>query len=160
VNERQKRAATALSLFLVGLAVAFLVWLAVEVAFGHPRGDAQPARLFMLLIARWDALALVFKAVPMIASIGLARVGAYPMKDGLFYAIVLFTVLGGVSVVYLWVELSSVSTAKSFWAYSPTDRLQDFEAFLAAFQKGLGAFGTWFVAVLLIELGVKQQGPA
>jgi hypothetical protein len=155
VTDQQKRAATALSLAIVALASLFFVWLAVEVAIGSARGDRMPGRAFMLAIASWDALAIALKALPLIISVGLALLGAYKLKDGLFYAIVAVSAVGLLASIYLFLEVSSVSTAKDFWAYSPADRLEDFESFVSAAQKGLGLIGGWFVTVIAVELGIK-----
>jgi len=112
----------------------------------------------MLTIANWDALAVALKSLPAIVSIGLALLGAYKLRDWLFYSIIAISALGLLASVYLFLEVSSVSTAKSFWAYSPTDRLDDYETFVAAAQKGLGLLGGWFLVVVGVELGIKSLG--
>ena len=155
MNNQQKKAATALSLAIVGLASLFLIWLAFEVAIGTARGDRVPGRLFMLAVANWDALAIVLKSLPALISVGLAFLGAYKLKDGLFYAIVAASAAGLLASVFLFLEVSSVSTAKDFWAYSPADRLEDYQSFVSAAQKGLGLVGGWFVAAIAVELRIK-----
>lgn len=158
MSEQQKKAATALSLTIVAIVSLFLTWLAVEVATGTVLGDRVPGRLFMLGITNWDALAIALKALPVIISVGLALLGAYKLRDALFYAIVAVSVIGLFASIYLFLEVSSVSTAKHFWAYSPTDRLEDYSSFVSAAQKGLGVLGGWFLGVIGLELRIKVKG--
>jgi hypothetical protein len=109
----------------------------------------------MLAIADWDALRTLLKGLPAVVSIGLALLGAYRLKDWLFYAIVVVTLVGSANSIYLYMELGSVSTAKAFWPYSPVDSLQDYASFVAAAHKMLGGSIVWFISVLLSELGIK-----
>lgn len=158
MTDAQKKAAAALSLTIVTLAVLFLVWLTIAIASGKSRGDEMPGSLFMLAISSWGALALALKALPGLVSIGLAVLGAYKLKDPIFYAIVVIAVVGLFSSIYLLLEVGSEVPAQSFWAYSPTPQLQDYESFVAAAQKGLGIFIAWFVIVISVELGIKKGG--
>lgn len=156
---QQKKAATALSLLIVLGASLLLLWLAIFVASGHAQGDKLPARMFMLAIANWDGLAIMLKLLPAILSVGLAFLGAYKLKDPLFYAVVGTSVLGLVATAYLFMEISAVATAKTFWAYSPVSNLEDYQSFVGAAQKGLGVVGGWFVTIILAELGIKALSP-
>jgi hypothetical protein len=155
VDDRQKKALTGISLLLVVAGTAFVLWLAGTVLQGTARGNQQPGRIFMLLIADWNTTAGVFKALPILISLGLAGFGAYKIKDWLFYTIVGFSLGGLIASGYLFFEVTSVTTAKEFWAYSPTDKLQDYESFVAAAKVGLGVFCGWFIGVIAAELGVR-----
>jgi hypothetical protein len=156
VDHRQKRAASVISLLLVVAASAFFLWLAIDVLVGRVRGVAQPARFFMLMIADWDVASVAFKSLPLLISAGLAALGVYKAKDWLFYAIVGVSVVGFLSSGYLLFEVASVETAKRFWAYSPSDSLQDYVSFVRSARTGLGAMVSWFVGVILIELGIRK----
>lgn len=157
MTTRQKKAATALSLAIVVAAFAYLTWIAICVAAGTARGDEPPARLFMLAINNWDALAIAFKAMPLIVSVGLAFLGSDEDRDALFYGMLTVAVIGlGVSA-YLLLELDSVSTSKLFWQYSPVDSIQDYETFTSATRKALVPVCIWFVSVIGIELGLPRR---
>jgi uncharacterized membrane protein YeaQ/YmgE (transglycosylase-associated protein family) len=114
----------------------------------------------MLAIANWDAMAVMLKALPAILSVGLALLGAYKLKDWLFYGIVGASIAGLVATAYLFMEVSAVTTAKAFWAYSPISNLEDYDAFVSAAHKGLGIVGAWLVSVILAELGIKALSPS
>lgn len=156
MTRQQKRAATALSLAVVAVASGYFTWLAIAVATGVARGDQPPAKLFMLLISSWDALAVELKGLPILISTGLAILGAYRLRDGLFFAIVAVAALGAVSSVYLFLEAGSGSVAYGFWAYFPTEVVHSYEAFKPAAQKVLGPIGAWFIWVIGLELGIKR----
>ena len=155
MDDRQKRTLTTISLLFVLAAAGFNFWLAAAVLEGAARGDKEPGRLFMLLIADWDTASVAFKTMPAILTVGLAGLGAYKLKDWLFYAIVGASVSGLIASGYLLFEVTSVETAKAFWAYSPSDKLQDYESFVRAAKLGLGVFCGWFLGVIAAELGLR-----
>ena len=155
VDDRQKKALTAFSLLLVAGGTAFLVWLSIAVVTGASRGNVWPGRMFMLLISDWNSASGVFKGLATLLSVGVAYVSAYKMKDWLYFAIVAVSVVGFFAAAYLFFEVTSVSTAKSFWPYSPTDKLQDYNSFVAAARVGLGVLCGWFIGVIAAEVGVR-----
>ncbi len=158
MNRRQKRAATAVALAIVAVAALYLFWLALAVHSGTVIGEKAPGRGFMLVIANWDGLAIALKSIPILLTIGLAYLGAYRMKDWIYYSIIGVTLLGVVSAVYLYNEIITRETAQNFWAYSPAPALRQYETFVVAAQKGLGVAIAWFVVVLMSELGIKNVG--
>jgi hypothetical protein len=144
-------------MLIVGAAALFLVWLMISVLTATASlGDKPPGRQFMLLVANWGAVSIALKALPPLITIGIGILARYRLRDWQFYGTVVASAMGIAAAVYLLAEVSSVDTARRFWAYSPVNRLEDYDAFVGAAQTGLGSLVVWFVAVLGIQLGVKQ----
>lgn len=158
MNDRQKRALINFSVVLVVGAAAYFVWLFAAVVGGYARGDVWPGKFLMLLIVDWNSVLGAFKGLAVLIAGGIAYVGAYKIKNWIFYAIVGVLAIGFLATSYLFFEVTSVSTAKKFWAYSPMDRLQDYHSFVTAARVGLGIFCSWFIGILGSVLGVRIFG--
>lgn len=161
MSPQQKKGAAIFSLVIVSIAVLFLLSLFVAVLFGNGSlGDRFPGRTLMLLVYNWSFLSVTLKAAPALLTIGISIFANYKLKDLPFYLIVSVSLVGILMSVYLILEVSSVETARRFWAYSPVTSLEDYQSFVSAAQTGLGAIATWLVLVLGIQLGVKKGGEA
>jgi hypothetical protein len=161
MNRRQKKAATTIALMIVSVAALYLFWLAFAVRTGTVVGNKAPGSAFMVVIASWDGLAIALKSLPILLTVGLAYVGAYEIKDWIYYSIIGVTLLGVVSAVYLYGQVELRDTARAFWAHAPAGvptAIENKEGFVAAAHKGLGTAIAWFVVVLMSELGIKNAG--
>jgi hypothetical protein len=160
MSEQQKRAAAALSFLIVLAASFFLLWLSVAVIGSQESlGDKRPGRQFMLAIGSWGLLDTALKALPVIITVGIGLLARYKLKDWQFYGTVAASVIGVVAAAYLLIEVSSVETARRFWAYSPVPRLEDYNSFVSAAQATLVTTVIWLVGVLGIQLGIKGGNP-
>lgn len=154
---QQKRGAAIFSLFIVSIAVLFVVSLFIAIVFGSGSlGDHFPGRTLMLLVHNWSILSLTLKAVPAVITIGISIFAKYRLKDLPFYLIISVSAVGIIISAYLILEISSIETARRFWAYSPVADLEDYESFVSAAQTGLGTIAAWLVAVFAIQIGVKR----
>jgi hypothetical protein len=141
----------------VSIAALFLLSLFIAVMAGSGSlGDRFPGRVLMLLVHNWSFLSVTLKAVPALLTIGISIFANYKLRDLPFYLIVSVSVVGILAAVYLILEVSSVDTARRFWAYSPVASLEDYQSFVSAAQTGLGALAAWLFVVLGIQLGVKK----
>ena len=156
MDARQKKALTAFSLIMVLAGAVYFTWVASAVIRGVANGGVWPGKFLMLLIADWNSVTGAFKGLGSLIVIGLAYLGTYKVKDWLFYAIVVSAGIGFLATAYLFFELTAVSTATEFWAYSPTDELQDYQSFVMAARVGMGFFTVWFLGILATELGMRQ----
>lgn len=157
MSPQQKKGAAIFSLALVSVAVLFLLLLFAAIIFSSGSlGDRFPGRVLMLLVHNWSFLSVTLKAAPALLTIGISVFANYKLKDLPFYLIVSVSLVGILLSVYLILEVSSVDTARRFWAYSPVTSLEDYQSFVSAAQTGLGAIAAWLVLVLGIQLGVKK----
>jgi hypothetical protein len=156
MDERRKRGAAILSLGIVGITAGFVVWLWAETIFSsHALGNNFPGRQFMLIAYSWSPLAIASKGGFPIITFGITIIGRYKIKDWQYYLTLLTCAAGAAAALYLVFEVSSVDTARRFWAYSPISALEDYSSFVSAAQISLCAVATWLIVLLGIQVGVK-----
>ncbi len=156
MTAQQKRAAAFLSFLLIALTSAFLLWLALLVAWSsQPLGGEFPGRFFILLIHDVSSLQIALKSVPFLVVFGISLLGNYQLRDWIFYGTIAVSVSGIAAATYLLMELNAIPTARRFWQYSPVEGLHDYQSLVAAMRSSLVPFIAWFVGLLASQLGIK-----
>lgn len=156
MTEQQNRGTAIVSVVIVGVVSAYLLWLSLAVVGSDMRlGDYQPGRTFMLAIHNWSGLSLFLKSVPIIVTLGITIFARYKLKDWQFFALIILSMIGIVASLYLYLEVSTVETARKFWAYSPVQALETYDAFVGKAQASLAVVGGWLIGLVAIQLGVK-----
>jgi hypothetical protein len=158
MSQRHKRTVAGLSLFIIFIVCICLLALvyAVFVSTG-PLGKSFPGRQFMLLLQSWSALGIALKALPPAITVGVGIFVRYKLKDWQYYGTLAVAFIGACAALALLVEVGSITTARRFWAYSPTPSLSDYDAFVGPAQTALALILGWLVSLVLIQVGLKPK---